>query len=183
MEHFVDDDAGYLQWLANQPDGFVIDTYREPSNRYLMLHRATCKTISGRPARGSTFMGEYSKVCGTREDLARFAHSLGGDAKPCRLCLRELAVPSPGGGRCGPLRDLLAGRNANVAAMTFADVEALVGELPASARVHRPWWANQSVNGGGHDRVHRWRCRKGGDSPGRGTRPARGQAPQPNPGA
>jgi hypothetical protein len=63
-------------------------------------------------------------------------------AKPCRLCLRELAVPARGGGRYGPLRDYLAGRNDSVAAMTFADVEALVSELPASARLHRPWWAN-----------------------------------------
>ena len=142
MQHFVDDDAGYQQWLTNEPDGFVINTYRAPSSAYLVLHRSTCKTISGRPARGSTFMGEYSKVCGTRGELERFADSLGGEAKPCRLCLRELAVLSRGGGRYGPLRDFLAGRSDSVAAMTFADIEALVGELPASARLHRPWWAN-----------------------------------------
>lgn len=89
-------------------------------------------------------MSEYSKVCGTREDLERFADSLAGDAKPCRIRLRKLAAPSRGGGRYGPLRDYLAGRNTNVAAMTFADIEALVGELPASAPAHRPWWANST---------------------------------------
>jgi len=145
MQHFVDDDAGYQRWLTNQPDGFVVNTYRAPSTIYLVLHRSTCKTISGRPARGSTFMGEYSKVCGTREELERFADSLGGEAKPCGLCLRELAVPSRGG-RYGPLRDFLAGRGDNVAAITFADIEALVGELPASARLHRPWWGNSANN-------------------------------------
>jgi hypothetical protein len=144
MLHFVDDDAGYQQWLTTQPDGFVINTYRVPSTAYLVLHRSTCKTISGRPARGSGFMGEYSKVCGTREELERFADSLGGEAKPCGLCLRELAVPSRSGGRYGPLHDFLAGRSDNEAAITFADIEALVGELPASARLHRPWWANSA---------------------------------------
>lgn len=144
MQHFVDDDAGYQRWLTNQPDGFVVNTYRTPSTVYLVLHRSTCKTISGPPARGSTFMGEYSKVCGTREDLERFADSLGGEAKPCLLCLRELAVPSRGGGRYGPLHDFLASGSDNVATITFADIEALVGELPASARLHRPWWANSA---------------------------------------
>lgn len=90
-----------------------------------MLHRAACKTISGRPARGSTFMGEYSKVCGTREELQRFAGSLGGEPRPCRICLRELAVPSRGGGRYGPLRDFLASRSDNATAMAFADIEDL----------------------------------------------------------
>jgi hypothetical protein len=144
MQHFVDDDAGYQQWLTIQPGGFVINTYRAPTAAYLVLHRSACKTISGRPARGSGFTGEYSKVCGTREELERFAGSLGGEAKPCRLCLRELAVASRGGGRYGPLRDFLAGRSDNVAAISFADIEALVGELPASARLQRPWWANSA---------------------------------------
>jgi hypothetical protein len=73
MQHFVDDDAGYQQWLTTHQDQLVINTYRTPSSAYLMLHRAARKTISGRPARGSTFMGEYSKACGTREELQQFA--------------------------------------------------------------------------------------------------------------
>lgn len=45
-----------------------------------------------------------------------------------------------------PLRDYLAQRPAEMAevAMTFGQVEALVGELPDSARKHRAWWANDS---------------------------------------
>ena len=152
MRHFVDDDAGYQQWLSNEPDGFVINTYRSPSSAYMVLHRATCKTISGQPARGTTFMGEYSKVCGTREELQRFSGSLGGEARPCRLCLRQVAVPSGGGGRYGPLHVFLASRDDSVTAMAFADIEALVGELPASARLHRPWWAN-----GTNQQARAWR--------------------------
>jgi hypothetical protein len=66
MRHFVDDDAGYLAWLAGHPADFVINTGRSPSAAYLMLHRASCRTISGTPARGSTFTGDYTKICGDR---------------------------------------------------------------------------------------------------------------------
>jgi hypothetical protein len=76
MERFVDDDAGYRAWLARHPDGLVINTGRTPAAAYLMLHRAACGSISGTPARGSTFTGDYAKVCG-REELEGFGPSLG----------------------------------------------------------------------------------------------------------
>ncbi len=44
---------------------------------------------------------------GTREDLESFARGVDGEAKPGRLCLRDLAVLFPGGGRYGPLRDCI----------------------------------------------------------------------------
>ncbi len=43
-----------------------------------------------------------------------------------------------------PLRDYLAGLDQTSVTMSFARVEQLVGPLPASARKHRPWWANDS---------------------------------------
>lgn len=89
MQPFVDDDRGYLDWLDHHPDGFVINTGPTPSAAYLMLHRAGCGTITGKPARGSTFTGEYVKVCGGRNELEEFARHLGGQAQPCR------AVPGP----------------------------------------------------------------------------------------
>jgi hypothetical protein len=64
MDRFVDDDPGYLGWVARHPDGFVINTGRTATASYLMLHRSDCGTITGGPARGSTFTGEYVKVCG-----------------------------------------------------------------------------------------------------------------------
>jgi hypothetical protein len=78
MDRFVDDDPGYLDWLARHPDGFVINTGRTPTAAYLMLHRARCGTITGRPARGTTFTGDYAKVCGDREELEGFGRHLGG---------------------------------------------------------------------------------------------------------
>jgi hypothetical protein len=76
MERFVDDDPGYLYWLAHHSDGFVINTGRTPTAAYLMLHRAGCGTINGRPARGTTFTGDYAKVCGDREELEESARQL-----------------------------------------------------------------------------------------------------------
>ena len=73
VEQFVDDDPGYLDWVARHPDGFVINTGRTPTFSYLMLHRARCGTITGRPARGTTFTGDYAKVCGGRGELEAFA--------------------------------------------------------------------------------------------------------------
>jgi hypothetical protein len=37
MESFVDDDIGYLAWLAAHPDGFVMNADRETTPTYLVL--------------------------------------------------------------------------------------------------------------------------------------------------
>jgi hypothetical protein len=149
MERFVDDDAGYRDWLARHPDGFVINTGRTPTAAYLMLHRTACGSISGTPARGSTFTGDYAKVCGGREELEGFGRQLGGEAKPCGLCLNQAAQPlrrAPGGGKYGPLRDHLAGCAGSRVRLSFAEVEELVGRLPDSAHQHRAWWGNNGSN-------------------------------------
>jgi hypothetical protein len=104
MKRFVDDNRGYLDWLDHHPDGFVINTGRIPSAAYLMLHRARCWTISGKPARGTTFTGDYIKVCGERDELEDFARHLGGHTRPCGLCLRQHGQPPPAkpvGGKYG----------------------------------------------------------------------------------
>jgi hypothetical protein len=145
MQQFVDDDRAYLDWLDHHPDGFVINTGRTPSAAYLMLHRASCGTITGTPARGTTFTGEYVKVCGQRSELEEFARHLGGDAQPCGLCLsqRGQIVPAkPADGKYGPLREHLSGATGTRVRMTFKAVEDLVGRLPESAYRHRAWWGN-----------------------------------------
>lgn len=76
VECFVDDDPGYRDWLARHPDGFVINAERNPTAAYLMLHHAGCRTINGVPARGSTFTGDYIKVCGDQDELEGFARQL-----------------------------------------------------------------------------------------------------------
>jgi hypothetical protein len=84
-----DDDRAYLGWLVSHPNGFVVNAARTPSPDYLVLHRATCGTISGMPARGNRWTtGEYLKVCSEdRADLERWAHNqVGGTLHPCGTC-------------------------------------------------------------------------------------------------
>ena len=52
MRIFEGDDAGYLAWIDGHQHGFVVNTFRKPDPRYLVLHRASCGTIRGKPARG-----------------------------------------------------------------------------------------------------------------------------------
>ena len=87
MVCFVEDDRGYLDWLAAHPTGFVINTYRHPKPDYLRLHSATCRMINGTPTNGRRWTAEYIKVCGTRSELESWAATaVGGQAQPCPLC-------------------------------------------------------------------------------------------------
>lgn len=62
--NFVDDDLGYEFWLRGHPTGYVVNCDRNPRASYLMLHRASCHTINGAPARGDTWTAAgYMKVC------------------------------------------------------------------------------------------------------------------------
>jgi hypothetical protein len=89
MHIFEDDDTGYLAWVETHPHGFVVNTYRKPDLRYLMLHRATCGTITGKPARGDRWTtGLFLKACAeTRSTLDSWARQIaGGELHPCGLC-------------------------------------------------------------------------------------------------
>lgn len=89
VQPFVDDDPGYLRWLTTHPDGYVLNTERNPSPRYLVLHRASCRTISTLPRGATRWTVDYRKYCGERselEDIARL--QLGGEPRPCSFCLR-----------------------------------------------------------------------------------------------
>src|ERR1700677_2469546 len=38
MRLFADDDAGYARWLADHPEGFIVNTYRTPMNYTVVIH-------------------------------------------------------------------------------------------------------------------------------------------------
>jgi len=84
MLEFSEDNGGYEQWIALSPNQFVINAERSLNPDTMVLHRAVCHTINGTPARGTTWIGSYVKICGTRRELeARYA-----TARPCGVCLR-----------------------------------------------------------------------------------------------
>ena len=62
---------------------------------------------------------------------------------------------SRGSSRYDPLRKYLAERSDPVIRLSFAEIERIIGvPLPASARRHRPWWANEKS--GSHVHARSW---------------------------
>jgi len=94
---FRDDEDGYLDWLAAHPAGFVLNAARSPGPSYLILHRAACRTISGRPTRGGPWTGPYIKICSADElHIAAWAgREVGGAPKRCGVCLPRQAGSVP----------------------------------------------------------------------------------------
>jgi hypothetical protein len=90
---FLDNDAGYLAWVAAHPAGYVVNTERTPSARYLVLHRATCHTMKPRDVSDyRTWTTAYRKAC------AMSAHDLSNGHRPTRLHdlpLAGRAAPNP----------------------------------------------------------------------------------------
>ncbi len=59
-------------------------------------------------------------------------------------------------GKYAPLYNHLMKLDQSEWPTTFADIEAVLGfSLPNSARIHRPWWANQGESGG-HSHALAW---------------------------
>lgn len=63
IECFFNDENGYEQWLRSKAVGYVLNCEPNPKPSYLVLHRASCRTISGTPSKGSTWTTAYMKVC------------------------------------------------------------------------------------------------------------------------
>ena len=63
---FLDSEQNYLDWLANHPNGYVLNALSPPAEKYLVLHTAQCKSISSakKGAHPAGFTGNsYFKVC------------------------------------------------------------------------------------------------------------------------
>lgn len=64
MRLFDSNDAEYLTWLASNPKGFVVNSERNPRPQNIVVHRATCRSISRSRAAGAYTERQYIKVCG-----------------------------------------------------------------------------------------------------------------------
>ncbi len=99
---FVKDDNGYIRWLAQNPDGFVVNSNRVPVSSYLILHRASCKWINTSARTNWTTTG-YIKTCSN--DLTALMEwakrEVGGSLKPCKSC-----QPDPGRSTAPSIRHL-----------------------------------------------------------------------------
>ena len=111
LDEFRDDDRAYLEWVARNPRGFVINIQRSLNSSDARLHRAACHTVTGTPPRGRTWTGSYVKVCspdlGTLDDWA--TGRMGAPIRRCGTC----QPPAPRSGEAGSpptLRELKAQR-------------------------------------------------------------------------
>lgn len=85
---FRDDDAGYLAWLASNPEGFVVNIARNYSVSTARVHHATCRTISGQNPHNGPWTGAYVKVCaGELVDAEEWAaNTVRKPIPPCGTC-------------------------------------------------------------------------------------------------
>ncbi len=92
MIEFRDDEEEYLAWLSANPTGYVLNVRRRQSPSYVVLHRASCGSISnGSHMTGAYTSRAYRKVCSANiEELARAAiaegRKDGSFSKRCGLC-------------------------------------------------------------------------------------------------
>jgi len=88
VQVFEGDDAGYLNWITTYPEGFVVNANRPPTAGYVVLHRATCRTISGDPANGRAWTADYLKACSENgASVGRWVReSTGGTPSLCGIC-------------------------------------------------------------------------------------------------
>jgi hypothetical protein len=72
------------------------------------------------------------------------------------LSRRELLMKTAQRGKYAPLFHHLRGYRRKEWKASFTQIETILGfKLPDSARIHRPWWANQGERGG-HSHALAW---------------------------
>lgn len=89
---FQNQEKSYLAWITAHRNGYVLNTLTKPSNEYLVLHSASCATISKRKkgAHPACFTGNgYIKICADSvEELHAWAEKQGFDSitNTCEIC-------------------------------------------------------------------------------------------------
>ena len=88
---FFDDDASYLQWVREYPQGFVLNLRRTTDSNYVVLHLATCRSIAIDRPNGAYTARAYRKVVSTnlnelRKAAKREGRSDGSFSRHCALC-------------------------------------------------------------------------------------------------
>lgn len=68
MEQFISNEEGYLNWISDNPNGYVINTTKKVAVEYYVLHNSTCRSISDSEnhSRGAFTENKYIKVCSNR---------------------------------------------------------------------------------------------------------------------
>ena len=88
---FENQEKEYFQWLARNPNGYVLTTYKTFRARHIRLHAANCRLIRQymRHMTEDAFTGQqFKKVCSVQiEDLQSWARDQGYPSLPrCKRC-------------------------------------------------------------------------------------------------
>ncbi len=85
----LDDDDLYLNWVNQNPDGFVINASRKPAASYLKLHRATCHSLNKQNVLNWT-TGDYLKACSLEsQELVQWSeHWFKTKPDDCSFCMK-----------------------------------------------------------------------------------------------
>ena len=88
----VDQETEFRDWRKGNPDGYILNTTRKPSDKYLILHTARCWTISGEPARGRYGTKDFIKVCAPKrhEIDAWVDRQFGAAARSCPFLMTSI---------------------------------------------------------------------------------------------
>ena len=89
LKVLVDDDESYIEWVRNNPLGYVVNSFRKPTTDYLILHRANCRTIlEATRGPGNWTTTGFVKICSVdRSVLVKWASTeVGGELQPCQRC-------------------------------------------------------------------------------------------------
>jgi hypothetical protein len=74
MIHFENDELGYFAWLSGHPNGFVLNVREWYDPSYVVLHRASCGSISSlKVAEGAYTERDFNKWCADTVDSLRTA--------------------------------------------------------------------------------------------------------------
>lgn len=105
MRRFVNDDEGYVAWLASHANGYVLNTFPHVTSSYLVLHRAGCRTVNRPLAKGRNWTILYGKSCSEdRSQLEEWAQrEAGKSVHPCGICLSGESDRAPATPRSGAL--------------------------------------------------------------------------------
>lgn len=86
MIAFDNNESGYLDWVKENPDAYVLNAPKTRTGYPNRLHRANCKTIQT-PARTNYTTTTYKKICSyNRETLEIWAKADPNGFDSCGLC-------------------------------------------------------------------------------------------------
>ena len=97
---FEKNDTGFLKWVAEHKDGWVVNSRKQFDPSYLVLHRSFCRSISNTHNPGGFTERAYVKICAnTLREIVSYlsirTRKKAPFSKVCSRCMPNVAGPLP----------------------------------------------------------------------------------------